>query len=95
MPAYWIARAKINDPVRAAAYAGGPISGPPGKQAGSSRAPWIALAAVVLIALIVAGLAIGGVFSSDNKSKNTANTSTEFDPAIWTGRKVSASTSST
>jgi predicted component of type VI protein secretion system len=54
-------------------YAGGPIGGPPGRAAGSSKAPWIALAAVVLIALIVAGLAIGGVFSSDSK-KNVANT---------------------
>jgi hypothetical protein len=53
-------------------YAGGPIGGPPGRATGSSKAPWIALAAVVLIALIVGGLAIGGVFSSD--SKNTAST---------------------
>jgi predicted component of type VI protein secretion system len=54
-------------------YAGGPVGGPPGRQGGASKAPWIALAAVVLIALIVAGLAIGGVFSSDNK-KNAAST---------------------
>jgi hypothetical protein len=54
-------------------YAGGPAGAPPGRQGGTSKAPWIALAAVVLIALIVAGLAIGGVFSSDNK-KNTAST---------------------
>jgi hypothetical protein len=54
-----------------AAYGGGPVGGPPGR-AGGSKAPWIALAAVVLIALIVAGLAIGGVFSSDNKSKNAS-----------------------
>jgi hypothetical protein len=53
------------------AYGGGPVGGPPGR-AGGSKAPWIALAAVVLIALIVAGLAIGGVFSSDNKSKNAS-----------------------
>src|SRR4051812_18514470 len=52
------------------AYGGGPVGGPPGRQAGGSKAPWIALAAVVLIALIVGGLAIGGVFSSDDKSKN-------------------------
>src|SRR5436305_1483292 len=57
-----------------------PGGGTPGRQGGSSKAPWIALAAVVLIALIVAGLAIGGVFSSDNKSKNTANTSTAIAP---------------
>jgi predicted component of type VI protein secretion system len=49
-------------------YAGGPVGGPPGAQSGGSRAPWIALAAAVLIALIVAGLAIGGVFSSDKKN---------------------------
>src|SRR4051794_21542872 len=55
-------------------YGGGPVGGPPGRQGGGSRAPWIALAAVVLIALIVGGLAIGGVFSSDKKSDNTAST---------------------
>src|SRR4051794_16467464 len=54
------------------AYAGGPVGGPPGRQGGASRAPWIALAAVVLIALIVGGLAIGGVFSSDNNKKSNA-----------------------
>lgn len=54
-------------------YAGGPIGGPPGPAAGGSKAPWYALAAVVLIALIVGGLAIGGVFSSDDK-KNVAVT---------------------
>src|SRR5436190_219076 len=62
------------------AFAGGPSGGAPGRQGGSSKAPLIALAAVVLIALIVGGLAIGGVFSSDNKSKNTANTSTAIAP---------------
>ena len=51
-------------------YAGGPIGGPPQRAAGASKAPWYALAAVVLIALIVGGLAIGGVFSSDKT--NTA-----------------------
>jgi pilus assembly protein CpaF len=55
-------------------YAGGPIGGPPGRQSGS-KAPWIAIAAVVLIALIVGGLAIGGVFSGDDK-KETASTTT-------------------
>src|SRR3954468_15289748 len=61
-------------------YAGGPVGGPPGRATGGSKAPWIALAAVVLIALIVAGLAIGGVFSSDDK-KNTADTTTTTTPA--------------
>ena len=61
-------------------YAGGPVGGPPGRASGGSKAPWIALAAVVLIALIVAGLAIGGVFSSDDK-KNTAATTTATTPA--------------
>jgi hypothetical protein len=65
-------------------YAGGPIGGPPGRAAGGSKAPWIALAAVVLIALIVGGLAIGGVFSSD--SKKTANTT----PAAATTPAVTA-----
>jgi predicted component of type VI protein secretion system len=55
-------------------YAGGPIGGPPGRASGGSKAPWIALGVVVLIALIVGGLAIGGVFSSDKK--NTASTTT-------------------
>lgn len=54
-------------------YAGGPIGGAPQRATGGSKAPWIALAAVVLIALIVGGLAIGGVFSSDDK-KDTAST---------------------
>jgi predicted component of type VI protein secretion system len=64
-------------------YAGGPVGGPPGRATGGSKAPWIALAAVVLIALIVAGLAIGGVFSSDDK-KNTASTTTTPAPAATT-----------
>src|SRR3954454_19911780 len=53
-------------------YAGGPIGGPPQRASGGSKAPWIALAAVVLIALIVGGLAIGGVFSSDDNKKNAS-----------------------
>src|SRR3954452_6765562 len=54
------------------AYGGGPVGAAPGRQSGGSKAPWIALAAVVLIALIVGGLAIGGVFSSDNKKDNAS-----------------------
>src|SRR3954454_7162784 len=55
-------------------YGGGPIGGAPQRATGgSSKGPWIALAAVVVIALIVGGLAIGGVFSSDD-SKETAST---------------------
>src|SRR3954467_9139041 len=76
------------------AYAGGPVGGPPGRQGGASRAPWIALAAVVLIALIVGGLAIGGVFSSDNKSKNAsteiAPVNTSLTPATTTPPATSA-----
>jgi hypothetical protein len=54
-------------------FAGGPIGGPPQRATGGgSKAPWYALAAVVLIALIVGGLAIGGVFSSDDKSHDIA-----------------------
>src|SRR3954469_6486391 len=56
-------------------YAGGPVGGPPGRQTGGSKAPWIALAAVVAIALIVGGLAIGGVFSGED-TKETASTTT-------------------
>jgi predicted component of type VI protein secretion system len=71
-------------PQQQAAYGGGPVGGPPGRQGGGSKAPWIALAAVVLIALIVGGLAIGGVFSSDSKSNNTASTTTTPAPASTT-----------
>jgi hypothetical protein len=56
-------------------FAGGPVSGPPGRATGGSKAPWYALAAVVLIALIVGGLAIGGVFGGDDKKKDTASNS--------------------
>src|SRR3954452_16891468 len=62
-------------------FAGGPIGGPPGRQTGGSKAPWIALAAVVLIALIVAGLAIGGVFSSDDKKETASPTPPATTPA--------------
>jgi hypothetical protein len=66
-------------------YAGGPIGGPPQGQTGGSKAPWIALAAVVLIALIVGALAIGGVFSSDKKkTANTTPTATTPAPAATT-----------
>lgn len=67
-------------------YAGGPIGGPPGRQTGGSRAPWIALAAVVLIALIVGGLAVGGVFSSDKKKVASTPTvpTTPVAPAATT-----------
>ncbi|HEY0631905.1 MAG TPA: FHA domain-containing protein [Thermoleophilaceae bacterium] len=51
-----------------------PPAQPP--RGGASKAPWIALAAVVLIALIVAGLAIGGVFSSNDKNKTASTTTT-------------------
>jgi hypothetical protein len=73
-------------------YGGGPVGGPPGRQAGGSKAPWIALAAVVLIALIVGGLAIGGVFSSDNKSKNASTqiAPVSTSPAITTPPPTSA-----
>src|SRR3954465_3238103 len=50
-------------------YGGGPVGGPPGRQGGGSKAPWIALAAVVLIALIVGGLAVGGGFPGDKKGE--------------------------
>jgi hypothetical protein len=64
-------------------FAGGPVGGPPQRATGGSKAPWIALAAVVLIALIVAGLAIGGVFSSDKK-KTADTTPTATTPAATT-----------
>jgi FHA domain-containing protein len=69
-------------------FAGGPIGGPPGRATGGSKAPWIALGVVVLIALIVGGLAIGGVFSGDDK-KNTA-IATTTTPASTTPPPTSA-----
>src|SRR3954452_5300703 len=69
-------------PVQQPGYAGGPIGGAPGAASGGgSKAPWIALAAVVVIALIVAALAIGGVFSSDDKKETASTTPTATTPA--------------
>ena len=69
-------------PPQQAGYAGGPIGGPPGRAGGRSKAPWIALAAVVLIALIVGGLAIGGVFGGDDSKETAAvTTPTVTNPA--------------
>jgi hypothetical protein len=67
-------------PVQQPGYAGGPIGGPPGAATGGSRAPWIALGAVVVIALIVAALAIGGVFGGSDDKKTAAVTT----PAVTT-----------
>jgi hypothetical protein len=64
--------AYAQQPPQGPGYAGGPIGGPPQRTGGNSKAPWYALAAVVVIALIVAGLAIGGVFSSKDDKKSTA-----------------------
>src|SRR4051794_18257485 len=65
-------------------YAGGPIGGAPQRASGGSKAPWIALAAVVVIALIVAALAIGGVFSSDDKKETASTTPAATTPAPTT-----------
>jgi predicted component of type VI protein secretion system len=66
-------------------FAGGPIGGPPQRATGGSKAPWIALAAVVAIALIVGGLAIGGVFGGDDdKKENASNTTATTTPAPTT-----------
>src|SRR3954453_8984352 len=65
-------------------YAGGPIGGAPQRASGGSKAPWIALAAVVLIALIVAGLAIGGGFSRDDKKETASATPAAPTPATPT-----------
>jgi hypothetical protein len=66
-------------------YAGGPIGGAPQRASGGgSKAPWIALAAVVAIALIVAALAIGGVFSSDDKKETASTTPAATTPAPTT-----------
>src|SRR4051794_21336242 len=66
---------------------GGPIGGPPQRAGGGpNRNLLIALGAVLLIALVVAGLAIGGVFGGDdNKSNTTADTtstSTQTSPSV-------------
>ena len=57
-------------------FAGGPIGGPPQRASGGgNRNLLIALAALLLIGLVVAGLAIGGVFGGDDEgSENTAQT---------------------
>jgi len=57
-------------------YGGGPTGGPPQRAGGGpSRNLLIALGAALVVILVVAGLAIGGVFSgSDSKSKTTAQT---------------------
>lgn len=74
-------------------FAGGPIGGPPQRVASSSKAPWYALAAVVLIALIVGGLAIGGVFSSDSKKSTAiAPVSTTLAPTPTTPTTPAATT---
>jgi hypothetical protein len=65
-------------------FAGGPIGGAPGRASGGSKAPWIALAAVVVIALIVGGLAIGGVFGGDDKENTASNTPATTTPAPTT-----------
>jgi FHA domain len=57
-------------------YAGGPTSGPPQRSTGgNNRNLLIALAALLLIGLVVAGLAIGGVFGGDDEdTEPTAQT---------------------
>jgi FHA domain len=73
-------------------FAGGPIGGAPGAKTGNSRAPWIALAAVVVIALIVAGLAIGGVFGGGNDKKDTASSATTAPAATTPAPTTPAAT---
>src|SRR3954447_3306533 len=69
---------------------GGPIGGPPQRAGGGpNRNLLIALGAVLLIALVVAGLAIGGVFGGDdNKSNNTADTTTTSSTPTTTSPSV-------
>src|SRR4051812_24173724 len=55
-------------------FAGGPIGGPPQAAGGggrSNRGILIGLAVLVVVALIVGGLALAGVFSSDDSTDNT------------------------
>jgi len=60
------------------AYGGGPVGGPPQRAGGGpNRTLLYALGALLLIGLIVAGLAIGGVFGGDDEeSEPTAQTTT-------------------
>lgn len=61
-------------------YAGGPIGGPPQRAGGggSKRGLLIGLGVLLLIGLVVAGLAIGGVFGGgdDEDANTTAQTTT-------------------
>jgi hypothetical protein len=71
-------------------FAGGPVGGPPQRSSGGgNRNLLIALGAVLLIGLVVAGLAIGGVFGGDDEeSEPTAATTpttaqtTETTPTV-------------
>jgi hypothetical protein len=57
-------------------FAGGPVGGPPQREdrGGPNRNLLYALGALLLIALIVGGLAIGGVFGGDDDSEQAADT---------------------
>src|SRR4051794_13319475 len=75
-------------------FGGGPVGGPPQRAdggGGTNRNLLIALAAVVVIALIVAGLAIGGVFGGDDKS----DTQTTAQPTPTTTTSTTDTTTST
>jgi hypothetical protein len=78
-------------------FGGGPIGGAPqragGGGGGTNRNLLIALAAVLVIALIVAGLAIGGVFGGDDKSDT--DTTAQTTPTTTTSTTDTSTTTST
>jgi pSer/pThr/pTyr-binding forkhead associated (FHA) protein len=73
-------------------FGGGPVGGPPQRSDGGRNKNLLyALGALLLIALIVAGLAIGGVFGGDDEGSETtaqttptttATTETETTPTV-------------
>jgi pSer/pThr/pTyr-binding forkhead associated (FHA) protein len=76
-------------------FGGGPVGGPPqraGGGGGQNRNLLIALAAIVVIGLIVAGLAIGGVFGGSDKKSDT-NTVAQTTPTTTTSTTDTTSTS--
>ena len=78
-------------------FGGGPVGGPPqraGGGGGTNRNLLIALAAVLVIALIVAGLAIGGVFGGDDDKSDT-NTTAQTTPTTTTSTTDTSTSTST
>jgi pSer/pThr/pTyr-binding forkhead associated (FHA) protein len=77
-------------------FGGGPVGGPPQRSGAGAGGPnrnlLIALAAIVVIGLVVAGLAIGGVFGGDDKSDT--NTTAQTTPTTTTSTTDTTTTTS-